>query len=303
MPTTTPHKDDISVVDRDALLALGVLMPIKLSPLKFLPGRHPLGRAGSGLRYLRTRPFQQGEDNPRDIDKFSPPGDRQVIEWEEEAQSAITILADISASMGVPIKSSLRNAATLQLTYSLWRAGDLVKTILFSSGLHQEIKAANLKNQMERLTASLSNITVQDETDISTVLSTYKHKVNKNVPDLIFLVSDFVSMQKNQFHLDAKWRQVLNRMQHNLIPVIISFEMGSGIGGMLKVWDPERQARRLTWFSSARVKKINHEEHQRVEALKNMFRSAGMDYMVINSQRDIYPQLAQLARIRRRRKN
>ncbi len=303
MPTTTQHKDEPSVVDRDALLALGVLMPIKLSPLKFLPGRHPLGRAGSGLRYLRTRPFIQGEDNPRDIDKFSPRGDRQVIEWEEEAQSSITILADISASMGLPIKSSLRNASILQLTYSLWRAGDLVKTILFSSALHQEVKAANLKTQMERLATSLSNIATQDETDISTVLSKYMHTVNKNVPDLIFLVSDFVSMQTNHFHLDAKWRQVLNRMQHNLIPVIISFEVGSGIGGMLKVWDPERQARRLTWFSSARVRKINHEEHLRVEALKNTFRSAGMDYMVINSQRDIYPQLAQLARIRRRRKN
>jgi uncharacterized protein (DUF58 family) len=303
MLTTTQHKPEPPVVDRDALLALGVLMPIKLSPLKFLPGRHPLGRAGSGLRFLRTRPFLQGEDNPRDIDKFSPKGDRQVIEWEEEAQASITILADISASMAIPFKSSLRNAAILQLTYSLWRAGDIVRTILFGSGLNQEIKAANLKNQMERLTACLSNIVVQDETDISSVLTKFMHKVNRNVPDIIFLVSDFVSFEKNRFHMDFNWQQVINRMQHNLVPVIVSFEVGSGIGGMLKVWDPERQSRRLTWFSSARVRKINQEERNRVDRLKNMFRAAGMDYLVINSQRDIYPQLAQLARIRRRRKN
>jgi uncharacterized protein (DUF58 family) len=278
-------------------------MPIKLSPLKFLPGRHPLGRAGSGLRYLRTRQFLQGEDNPRDIDKFSPPGDRQVIEWEEEAQSSITILADTSASMDIPFKSSLRNAAIMQLTYSLWRAGDVVRTILFSSELHNEIKAANLKTQMDRLSGSLSNIVVHNETDISMVLKNYMHKVSRNVPDLIFLVSDFVSMQNKNFHLDAKLQQVINRLRHNLIPVIISFEVGSGIGGMLKVWDPERQTRRLTWFSSSRVRKINLEEKQRVEALKNTFRSVGMDCMVINNQRNIYPQLAQLARIRRRRKN
>jgi len=303
MHITPRHKRDPSVIDRDALLALGVLMPIKLSPLKFLPGRHPLGRAGSGLRYLRTRQFQQGEDNPRDIDKFSPPGDRQVIEWEEEAQSSITILADTSASMDIPFKSSLRNAAIMQLTYSLWRAGDVVRTILFSSELHNEIKAANLKTQMDRLSGSLSNIVVHNETDISMVLKNYMHKVSRNVPDLIFLVSDFVSMQNKNFHLDAKLQQVINRLRHNLIPVIISFEVGSGIGGMLKVWDPERQTRRLTWFSSSRVRKINLEEKQRVEALKNTFRSVGMDCMVINNQRNIYPQLAQLARIRRRRKN
>lgn len=303
MHITPRHKRDPSVIDRDALLALGVLMPIKLSPLKFLPGRHPLGRAGSGLRYLRTRQFQQGEDNPRDIDKFSPPGDRQVIEWEEEAQSSITILADTSSSMDIPFKSSLRNASIMQLTYSLWRAGDVVKTILFSSELHNEIKAANLKTQMDRLSGSLSNIVVHNETDISTVLKNYMHKVSRNVPDLIFLVSDFVSMQNKNFQLDAKWQQVVNRLRHNLIPVIISFEVGSGVGGMLKVWDPERQTRRLTWFSSSRVRKINLEEKQRVEALKNTFRSVGMDCMVINNQRNIYPQLAQLARIRRRRKN
>ncbi len=303
MHITPRHKRDPSVIDRDALLALGVLMPIKLSPLKFLPGRHPLGRAGSGLRYLRTRQFLQGEDNPRDIDKFSPPGDRQVIEWEEEAQSSITILADTSASMDIPFKSSLRNAAIMQLTYSLWRAGDVVRTILFSSELHNEIKAANLKTQMDRLSGSLSNIVVHNETDISMVLKNYMHKVSRNVPDLIFLVSDFVSMQNKNFHLDAKLQQVINRLRHNLIPVIISFEVGSGIGGMLKVWDPERQTRRLTWFSSSRVRKINLEEKQRVEALKNTFRSVGMDCMVINNQRNIYPQLAQLARIRRRRKN
>jgi uncharacterized protein (DUF58 family) len=303
MHITPRHKRDPSVIDRDALLALGVLMPIKLSPLKFLPGRHPLGRAGSGLRYLRTRQFQQGEDNPRDIDKFSPPGDRQVIEWEEEAQSSITILADTSSSMDIPFKSSLRNASIMQLTYSLWRAGDVVKTILFSSELHNEIKAANLKTQMDRLSGSLSNIDVHNETDISTVLKNYMHKVSRNVPDLIFLVSDFVSMQNKNFQLDAKWQQVVNRLRHNLIPVIISFEVGSGVGGMLKVWDPERQTRRLTWFSSSRVRKINLEEKQRVEALKNTFRSVGMDCMVINNQRNIYPQLAQLARTRRRRKN
>ncbi len=104
MPITSPHKEPNQALDSQSLQALGVLMPIRLSPLKFLPGRHPLGRAGSGLRFLRTRLFQQGEDNPRDIDKFSPKEARQVIEWEEEAQASIMVLADVSASMALPAK-------------------------------------------------------------------------------------------------------------------------------------------------------------------------------------------------------
>ena len=303
MLTTSQHNDADAVMDRHALQALGVLMPIRLSPLKFLPGRHPLGRAGSGLRFLRTRTFQQGEDNPRDIDKFSSRDDRQVIEWEEEAQAAVMVLADVSASMSLPTKALLRNTTILQLTYSLWRAGDRIGTIFFSNMLHKEIRAANLKMQMEHLSAALRGLGAYPETDILTVLKRYMNQTSRNRPDMLFLVSDFVSMHEQNLQLDADWYPVLNQLRNNLIPVIITFAIPSGIRGMLKLWDPERQTRRLTWFSSDRVKQINQEEQDRVDNLVQKFRAAGLDYLVISSQREIYPQLAQLARQRRRRKN
>lgn len=303
MHITSPHNEAGPATERQALQALGVLMPIRLSPLKFLPGRHPLGRAGSGLRFLRTRLFQQGEDNPRDIDKFSPQNERQVIDWEEEAQASVMVLADISASMAIPSKASLRNATILQLTYSLWRAGDRIGTILFSSSLHREIRAANLKMQMERLGAALSNPGSFTETDILSVLKIYLGQVTRNRPDLLFVVSDFVSMQESSLQLDSDWYSVLNQLRNNLIPVIITYEVPSGIRGMMKLWDPERRARRLAWFSSDRVNQINQEEKQRVASLTQKFRSVGLDYLVISSQREIYPQLAQLARQRRGRKN
>lgn len=303
MLTTSQHNDADVVMDRHALQALGVLMPIRLSPLKFLPGRHPLGRAGSGLRFLRTRTFQQGEDNPRDIDKFSSRDDRQVIEWEEEAQAAVMVLADVSASMSLPTKALLRNTTILQLTYSLWRAGDRIGTIFFSNMLHKEIRAANLKMQMEHLSAALRGLGAYPETDILTVLKRYMNQTSRNRPDMLFLVSDFVSMHEQNLQLDADWYPVLNQLRNNLIPVIITFAIPSGIRGMLKLWDPERQTRRLTWFSSDRVKQINQEEQDRVDNLVQKFRAAGLDYLVISSQREIYPQLAQLARQRRRRKN
>ncbi len=300
---TTSQYNEEAAAERQALQALGVLMPIRLSPLKFLPGRHPLGRAGSGLRFLRTRKFIQGEDNPRDIDKFSPQNDRQVIEWEEEAQASVMVLADVSASMATPSKAALRNATVLQLTYSLWRAGDRIGTIFFSSGLHQEIRAANLKMQMERLTTALSALGNYPETDILTVLRRYMNQSSRNRPDLLFVVSDFVSMRENNLQLDAEWYPVVKQLRNNLIPVIVTFAIPGSVSGMLKLWDPERQTRRLVWFSSARVKQINQEEKDRVASLVNKFRATGLDYLVISSQREIYPQLAQLARQRRGRKN
>jgi uncharacterized protein (DUF58 family) len=303
MRTISRHNDAALDIDRQTLQALGVLIPLRLSPLKFLPGRHPLGRAGGGLRFLRTRPFQAGEDNPRDIDKFSPPDDRQVIEWEEEVQASITLLADVSASMALPLKAALRNASLLQLTYSLWRAGDRVGTVFFSSTLHQEIRQANLKMQMERLSEALTGMVTPASTDIVSVLRTYLNQARRRHPDLLFLVSDFVSLTENDFELDTQWRPILNQLRHNLIPVIITFEIPAGIRGMMKLWDPERRTRSLTWFSPDRVGEVNREERERVASLTQHFRAAGLDYLVVSGQRQIYPQLAQLARQRRRRKN
>jgi uncharacterized protein (DUF58 family) len=291
------------LVDRQALQALGVLMPIKMSPLKFLPGRHPLGRAGGGLRFLRTRPFQAGEDNPRDIDKFSPRDERMVIEWEEEVQASVTLLADVSASMALPFKASLRNAALLQLTYSLWRAGDRVRTLFFSSTLHGEVKQANLKMQMERLSSTLADVASPAETDLLAVLRAYLKQVQQHKPDLLFLVSDFVSLSESNFEMDTQWHPLLNQLKYNLIPVIITFEIPVGIRGMMKLWDPERRTRSLTWFSPDRARQVNREEKERVDALVKHFRSNGLDYLVLSSQRQIYPQLAKLARQRRGRKN
>jgi len=297
------HSDSGSNIDRQSLQALGVLMPIRLSPLKFLPGRHPLGRPGDGLRFLRTRRFQQGEDNPKDIDKFSPPDELMVIEWEEEAQASIAILADVSASMALPLKASLRNASLLQLTYSLWRAGDRVGTIFFSSSLHKEVKAANLKTQMERLSDALATMSVPATTNVASILNQYLSRVQHRCPDLLFLVSDFVSLDDGNINPGADWRTILNRMRHNLIPVVITFEVPSGLRGLIKLWDPERRRRRMTWFSQGRISRINNEEKERVASLVEKFRAAGLDYLVISSQRQIYPQLANLARQRRRRKN
>ena len=74
MRTKEDKSSAATILDKRRLQALGVLLPIKLKSLTFLPGRHPLGRAGEGMRFLRSRPYEPGEDNPRNIDKFSPTG-------------------------------------------------------------------------------------------------------------------------------------------------------------------------------------------------------------------------------------
>ncbi len=302
MLTSSVPSSAASIIDRDALHALGVLVPIQFHPVKVLPGRHPLGRAGDGMRLLRTRAYVPGEDNPRDIDKFSPPGDLQVIEWEDEAQASITLLVDRSASMDSHLKAPIRNACIMQLVYSMWRAGDRVGLALFDTEVREQIRAANLRSQLQQTVQALRTQHPAAATDVSSALTAFVRQDRRRHSNLLFVVSDFVTTNGNVFIPELEWRDEINEIRQTVVPVIVSFELAPQTEGLVKLCDAERPARRLAWFTRDRVRRINHEESLRVASLDRQFRSVGLDCMTIAHQRDIYPQLARLARVRRRRK-
>lgn len=297
MPSDVP-----SFVDQPSLHALGVLVPIRFSPVKLLPGRHPLGRAGSGMRLLRTRPFVAGEDNPRDIDKYSAPDDRQVVEWEDEAQAAITLLVDMSASMQTGLKAPVRNACILQLLYSLWRAGDRVGVALFDTRVRSEIRGANLRSQMQQTAQALLDTPGGASTDVTAALNAFVRRDRRRHSNLLFVISDFPPSDDVEFEPQSGWRSSINEIRHNIVPVIVSFEIPATTSGLVKLVDPEHHERRLARLSARRVGQINCAERQRTLALQRRFRSAGLDCMTVADQRDVYPELTRLARVRRRRR-
>ncbi|MDX1499012.1 MAG: hypothetical protein R3176_03890 [Woeseiaceae bacterium] len=291
-----------SLVDREALHALGVLVPIRFHPVKVLPGRHPLGRPGDGMRLLRTRPYVAGEDNPRDIDKFSPAGELQVLEWEDEAQASTTLLVDRSASMASPLKAPLRNACVMQLLYSLWRAGDRVGIAMFDTTVGEPIRAANLRAQMARTVAALRAPSGRRGTDVSAALSAFVTADRRRHANLLFVVSDFLPGDGGEPDPEHEWRDAINEIRQNIVPVIVSFRLPEDTEGLIRLGDAEQPGQRLAWFDRRRVRAVNRAEQARVRSLVRHFRSAGLDSMTLTDQRDVYPQLVHLARVRRRRK-
>lgn len=296
---------DASSSVRGQLQDLGVLLPIRLHPLTFLPGRHPLGRPGGGMRFLRTRPYEPGEDSPRDIDKFSSPDAPRVNEWEAEVRASILLLGDVSASMADPLKSSLRNTVMLQLLYSLWRAGDRVKVGLFGPHMLKIIAEPNLKTQFEAVLHALGNAPRPMGTEIVGTLIEHLRGQRKH-ENLIFVISDFSPVVENdQPGPSAPARPLtapdLRSARNIIIPVVTTFQLPLGLAGLVKVRDAERGEVRLIQFSRKRISQINKAERRRVEELERDFRDLGCDYLILKDARSAYPQLARLARIRRRR--
>ncbi len=293
-----------SILDKRRLQALGVLLPIKLRSLTFLPGRHPQGRAGQGMRFLRTRPFEPGEDNPRDLDKFSPPGELWINEWESEVRASILLLCDSSASMAFPPKDTVRSLTLLQLTYSLWRASDRIRTITYTSHDRNVFEERNLKTMMENLSRHLSQHSWGEGVSTLDALRRFSLRSRGARDDLIFLISDFSPISASENEATAQeWRSVIRRLSGDFVPVIISFRLPREVMGTVKLWDPERQAQHMTYLTPSRIDRINDKEMKRVIKLESFFRSLGLDYLIMRHERDVYPQLAKLTGLRRRRKS
>lgn len=292
-----------TILDKRRLQAIGVLLPISLDALSFLPGRHPLGRAGEGMRFLRNRPYEPGEDNPRNIDKFSTPDKLWVNEWEAEVQASINIFCDVSASMAFPPKAAVRNLALMQLTYSLWRACDMVRTFLYSKSEQEEFVERNLKMQLEKLNKRMSEEKWSDGADVLEALERSGLGRGGKKSDITFLVSDFIPVTAgSDLGTAPRWRSLMRRMSGDLVPVIISFKLPREVIGMVKLWDPERKIQRMTLLTPGRIDHINEKEKQRVDKLESFFRRLGLDYLLLRQERDVYPQLARLTGLRRKRK-
>ena len=293
-----------AILDKRKLQSLGVLLPIRVSVLSFFSGRHPLGRAGEGMRFLRTRPFESGQDNPRDIDKFSPPGETWINEWEAEAQASVMIYADVSASMLFGSKAALLHLTLLQLTYSLWRASDRVRTTLYHEARQQLVAKRNLRGQLEQLIVELNHSGLQIGRNAIDVLTEHASNRQSARDNLVFLVSDFCPPGADSAADDVRdWRAVTRSLSCDVVPIIISFELAAGKRGAIRLWDAERRQHRLTLLTSSRIAAINAAERTRVEKLQLLYRRLGLDHLVLRREQDIYRELARLARWRRRRRS
>jgi len=289
-------------IDKRQIEQKGVILPIQRLPLRFLPGRHVLGRAGDGMRFLRNRPYEPLEDNPRDIDKFSPIHSLTVNECEHEAQADILVLADVSASMSYPQKSILRNTVILQLIYSLWRAGDRVRVALFAHDVIQEIREANLRSEMEQFQHAISDLPLYPSTNLKKVLESCQSQYDTGTVSQVLVVSDFISSETldNSSEIPAN---IVRRLHGNLVPIIITFNLDENPQGLVKVWDPETNRQGVVMLSRSRLVQINEAERVRVGNLHKYMRSANLDSVAIGEQRQIFPSLLNLSRIRERRRH
>ncbi len=166
------------------------------------------------------------------------------------------------------------------------------------------IAKRNLKSQLEELMRCLRRTGLHRGREPLDILEEHARKGQSVRDNLIFLVSDFCpAAADSATDNTAEWHDVLRALSCDVCPVVISFALDERQRGSIRLWDAERRRHRLTLLSPARIAAINAEERQRVARLERLFRSLRLDFIVLNRERDVYPELARLARWRRKRRH
>jgi hypothetical protein len=173
---------------------------------------------------------------------------------------------------------------------------------LFDTGVREQIRAANLRAQMQRSVAALRAPLRVAKTDVSAALNAFVRQDRRRHSNLLFVVSDFLTSDGGDLDPETDWRDAIKEIRQNIVPVIVSFRLADSVEGLVRLCDAERPRSRLVWFNRDRIRRINREERRRVKALVHHFRAAGLDSITLTHHRDIDPQLVHLARVRRRRK-
>jgi hypothetical protein len=175
---------------------------------------------------------------------------------------------------------------------------------MYSDDNRNVFEERNLKTMMENLSRHLSQHTWSGGLTTLDALRQFSLRARGARDDLIFLISDFSPISASENDATAQeWRSVLRRLSGDFVPVIISFHLPREVIGTVKLWDPERQSQHMTYLTPSRIDKINEKEMKRVLKLESFFRSLGLDYLIMRHERDVYPQLAKLTGLRRRRKS
>lgn len=291
------------VLDKRTLEAIGVLLPIRLASVAFQPGRHPLGRAGEGMRFLRSRPYDPTSDNPRDIDKFSPINEYWINEWEFEAQAAVALYCDVAESMNFPPIAAIRNSAVLQFTYSLWRASDRVRTSFFALGLLEEFAKPNLRSQLGSLATAFAGSPTGPRMPILDVLANLGVGHVGQARPLSLIISDFQGFPDPDASESVRTLHEASRnMRGDFVPVIVSFELEREQRGLASLRDPDDGKTRTALLTPSRIDRINAAERERTDKLHVLFRRIGVDCLTLRSEHDVFPALVKLATLRRRRR-
>jgi len=256
--------------------------------LGHFPGHHRSTRGDSGFEFRGHASLLDAPD-PRRLDLHAslrdPFGDWRVRIYSQRKSVPVTVVADLSASMGFAGRAS--KLAVLadfveSLAWSAWRTGDSFGFVGCDSApradlLQPQSRARGAGGEVARRLRALH----PQGQDARGLLAAPRHLGRQRA--LLFLVSDF--------HLPLGLvADVLDGLAlHEVVPTVLwdplEFAL-SATRGLAQVVDPESGRQRLVWWRPALRARWEAARAQRREALLQLFRTRRLKPLFIEGGYD-----------------
>ncbi len=256
--------------------------------LGHFPGHHRSVRGASGFEFRGHASLLDAPD-PRRLDLHAslrdPFGDWRVRIYNQRKSVPVTVVADLSASMGFTgrhAKLAVLADFVESLAWSAWRTGDSFGFVGCDSAPRADLRqpqtrARGAGGEIARRLRALHPA----GRDARGLLDAPRHLSRQRA--LLFLVSDF--------HLPLELvAAVLDGLSlHEVVPTVLwdPLEFGlSATRGLAQVIDPESGRQRLVWWRPALRARWEAAHQQRREALLQLFRARRLKPLFIEGGYD-----------------
>ncbi len=256
--------------------------------LGHFPGHHRSTRGNSGFEFRGHASLLDAPD-PRRLDLHAslrdPFGDWRVRIYSQRKSVPVTVVADLSASMGFSgrnVRLAVLADFVESLAWSAWRTGDSFGFVGCDSAprsdlLQPQTRARGVGGELARRLRALHPA----GRDARGLLDAPRHLSRQR--SLLFLVSDF--------HLPLELvASVLDGLSlHEVVPTVLwdPLEFGlSAARGLAQVIDPESGRQRLVWWRPALRARWEAAHAQRREALLQLFRARRLKPLFIEGGYD-----------------
>lgn len=239
---------------------------------------------GHGMEFSEVRTYIEGDDvRTIDWNVTARTGEPYVKKYIEERELTVMLVVDASASGNFGTINQLKAEMAVELcallAFSAIKNNDRVGLIIFTSEVEKFIPPKKGKNHVLRVIRELLYFRpVHTGTNISEAVNFLSQVQRKKA--VVFFVSDFLSSDfESPFRVAAK--------RYDMIAVSMSDprEREMPNAGLIEMRDPESGKSVLIDSSNKAFRKkfTQESEHRRI-ALKNLFRSIGMDLIEISTE-------------------
>jgi len=256
--------------------------------LGHFPGHHRSTRGTGGFEFRGHASLLDAPD-PRRLDLHAslrdPFGEWRVRIYSQRKSVPVTVVADLSASMGFTgrnAKLSVLADFVESLAWSAWRTGDSFGFVGCDSALRADLQQPQTRSRGVGFEVARRLRALHPEgRDARGLLEAPRYLSRQRA--LLFLVSDF--------HLPLELVDaVLDGLSlHEVVPTVLwdPLEFGlSAARGLAQVIDPESGRQRLVWWRPAMRARWEAAHAQRREALLHLFRARRLKPLFIEGGYD-----------------